>query len=173
MSDISSWYTHAAIRLLLPRRGTWHRKWTGGSLHAGSIWLGITDQFMDVTLSTSLCTVLSGVSESACSGRASFRAHQTQISTGWVLDQAFSIPVQLWHAAFHSALFCPFLVHCILLEQNLPTDMYRYSVLLIKDISALPVFTKESNHALTSLHVCSDLHYFAQALAKVPCSEQW
>lgn len=86
---------------------------------------------MDVTLSVLLYTVLqdsalSGVSEGACSGRAWFRAHQTQISTGWVLDQAFSvhlsggrfsIPVQLWDAAFHSVLYCPFLVHCLLLEQ--------------------------------------------------------
>lgn len=121
------------------------------------------------------------VSEGACSGRAWFRTHQSQISTGWVLDQAFSIHlpggefsilVQLWDAAFHSVLFCPWLVHCILLEQNLPTDMYRFPVLLINDISAVPVFTKESNHTWTSLCVRSDLHYFVQPLAKVPCSER-
>lgn len=32
-------------------------------------------------------TPLPGLSEGTCSGRAWFRAHQTQISTGWVLDQ--------------------------------------------------------------------------------------
>lgn len=75
--------------------------------------------------------------------------------------------------SFPQCLIPSFLVHCILLERNLPTDTYRFSALLIDDISALPVFTKESNHALTSLCVGSDLLSFAQALAEVPCSEQW
>lgn len=40
----------------------------------------------------------------------------------------------------------------ILLEWNLPIDMYKFSELLIKDISAVPVFTKESR--LTRTFFC-------------------
>lgn len=35
--------------------------------------------------------------------------------------------------------------------------MYRFSVLLINDISAFLVFTKEGNHSLISLCMCSDI----------------
>lgn len=178
MSDMSSWCIHAAIRLLFPGRGTWHRKWTDGSLLAPSISLGINDQFMDVALSTSLCIVLQ---DQPCQGCLRVPAQEGPHSE--LTKLTFPL-AGFWIRLFPSWCSCdmqlstvpysvPFLVHCILLEQNLPTDMYRFSVLLIKDISELPVFTKESNHALTSLCVCSDLHCFAQAFAKAPCSEQW
>lgn len=136
---------------------------------------GVADQFMGVTLSVSLTLPCQG-----CLRVPRWGLIQSSPNSDfhWLGSGSGLFHPPLWRGIFHpsAAGRCSF-PQCHIPSffsalQNLPTDMYRFSVLVINDISALPVFTKESNHALTSLCVCSDLHSFAQALAEVPCSEQ-